>query len=158
MVLPQMGDKKTRAAYLRIGNTSATINPLMGRQRFSLRQVFIAAAVIIAFMMLADFNNRWNEKERLSMQYEQAVELREQLVATKTALEAQIEYARSDSAVEEWAYSEGGLARPGDVVIEPLPAPGGEPTPTPTPQPRGPEKSNFEIWWSLFFGPDSDER
>ena len=128
----------------------------MERTGFSLRQVFVAAAIIIVFLMMADFNSRWNEKQRLEVQYEQAIELREQLISTLMALEDQIEYASSDAAVEAWAYSEGSLARPGDVVIQPMPAPGEIPAPTPTPLPPEPVKTNLDVWWSLFFDNESE--
>ena len=127
----------------------------MDRSKFSFRQVVYAVIAVIAFMLMADFNSRWNEKQRLALQYEQAVEQREALLATQAVLEKQIEYASSDMAVEAWAYSQGGMSRPGDVVIVPLPAPGEYPTPTPKPQVEAQERSNWDIWWSLFF--DSEE-
>ena len=46
----------------------------MSRARFSIRQVFFAVAAVIIFLLLADFNDRWNEKQRLTLQYEQALE------------------------------------------------------------------------------------
>jgi cell division protein FtsB len=123
----------------------------MSRSRFSIRQVFFAVAAVIIFLLLADFNNRWNEKQRLTLQHEQAVAELAALRATQIALEARIEQVSSDAAVEAWAYEQGGLVRPGDVVIVPQPAPGGVPAPTPTPQPHGEPRSNWEIWWSMFF-------
>ncbi|HUF39468.1 MAG TPA: septum formation initiator family protein [Anaerolineales bacterium] len=123
----------------------------MSRSRFSIRQVFLAVAAVIAFLLLADFNNRWNEKQRLGLQYEQAQARLAELEATRTALEARIEHASSNSAVEAWAYEQGGLVRPGDFVIVPQPAPGGAPTPTPTPMPQTEPRAKWEIWWGLFF-------
>ena len=89
----------------------------MSRARFSIRQVFFAVAAVIIFLLLADFNDRWNEKQRLTLQYEQALEELADLEATRTALQEKMEYADSDAAVEAWAYEQGGLVRPGDVVI-----------------------------------------
>jgi cell division protein FtsB len=119
--------------------------------RFSVRQVFFAIAAIIVFLLLADFNNRWNEKQRLTAQHEQAEADLAAVRATQTALEARIEHVSSGSAVEAWAYEQGGLVRPGDVVIIPQAAPGGDPTPAPTSKPKAEPKSNWEIWWGLFF-------
>ena len=123
----------------------------MDRLRINFKQIALVAAAVIVFMLLADFNNRWNEKERLAAQYAMALEQRELLVQTQTALEAAIDYTQSDAAVEAWAYGQAGLARPGDTVIVPLPAEGGAPTATPTPAPEADPRSNWEIWWSLFF-------
>lgn len=123
----------------------------MERLKFSFGHVFIAAAVVLAYMLLADFNNRWNEKQRLAAQHEQAAAEKAALEATAAALAEAIEYASSDAAVEAWAYEEGGMVRAGDSVYVPMPAPGGPPTATPTPQPAVEEPSNWDLWWSLFF-------
>lgn len=123
----------------------------MSRTRFSIRQVFFAIAAVIIFLLLADFNNRWNEKQRLLLQHEQAQAELADLQATQSALLSRIENASSDSAVEAWAYEQGGLVRPGDVVIVPQPAPGGAPLPDATQLPEAEPRSNWEIWWSLFF-------
>ena len=136
--------------YLRIDKAGATIPP-MTLPRFTIRQLFFAVAAVIIFLLLADFNNRWNEKQRLTLQHEQAEAELAALQATQTALEARIEYASSNAAVEAWAYEQGSLVRPGDVVIVPQPAPGGAPAPTPTPKPQTEPRSNWEIWWGLFF-------
>ena len=129
----------------------------MDGQKITLRQVGLATLLIIFIMMFADFNNRWNEKQRLTIQHAQALEMREALLAKQAVLREQIEYASSSAAVEEWAYSEGGLARPGDVVIQPIPAPGETPEPTPVPEVQEPEQNNWDVWWSLFFDPENDE-
>ena len=123
----------------------------MERNRFTMRQVIFAAAAVIIFMLLADFNNRWNEKQRLTAQHEQVAGQLAELEATQMALEVQIEYAQSDAAVEAWAYQEGGLVRPGDFVIVPQPAPGGPPPEEPTAAPTVEPRENWEVWWSLFF-------
>ena len=123
----------------------------MLRFRFSVRQVIFAVAAVIVFTLLADFNNRWNEKQRLTARYELVEIQLAELEATQAALEAKIEYALSDTAVEAWAYEEGGLVRPGDFVIVPQPAPGGEPTPQPTPRATPEPRENWEVWWSRFF-------
>jgi len=128
----------------------------MDGQKLSIRQIFVAVVVMIGLMIFAGFNNRWNEKQRLTLKYENALRQRDELLATQQVLRSEIEYASSDAAVEEWAYSEGGMSRPGDIVIQPLPAPGAVPTPTPPPPPVLVEKSNFDVWWSLFFDTDSD--
>jgi len=130
----------------------------MERTRFSLRQVVVAAAAVLAVMLLADLNNRWNEKQRLTLQHEQAAADKAALEATALALQEGLIYASSDAAVESWAYEAGGMVRPGDNVYVPQPAPGGPPTPTPTPHSAAEEPSNWDIWWSLFFDDGESDR
>ncbi len=125
----------------------------MIRSPFSFRQVAFAFGAVIVFLLLADFNNRWNEKQRLTVQHERALEERAALEATQAALLAQIEYAQSNAAVEAWAYQAGGMSRPGDEVIVPLSAEGSLPQPTPTPTPVPTKRENWDLWWSLFFDP-----
>jgi hypothetical protein len=74
------------------------------------------------------------------------------LEATRSALETEIAYAKSDDAVEEWARQEAGMVQEGDVPIVLLPPE--EPIPTPTNQPEVvvDEIEKWEIWWELFFG------
>ncbi len=75
------------------------------------------------------------------------------LEATRTVLQTEIAYATSDSAVEEWAYTEARMIREGDNLIVPISP--HETTPTPstliviTPEPV----ENWEAWRALFFEP-----
>lgn len=75
------------------------------------------------------------------------------LQATTQALEARLEYERSDAAAETWARDLG-FAREGDVVIVPerapevalATAPAAVPSPVPLPPPP-----NWQRWWQAFF-------
>ena len=71
---------------------------------------------------------------------------------TKQRLEADIAYANSDRAVEEWAREEAKLIKEGDVPIIIRPQSNATPVPTPTPLPETKELSRLEIWKQLFWG------
>jgi hypothetical protein len=123
----------------------------MRRPNISLKQVLIGVAVVIVVFMLADFNNRLAELQRVTGERDRAAAQATQLMETQVVLETQIAYATSEAGVEAWAYEDARMARPGDVVVVPLPAGEAQPTPTPAPAEAPQRVSNWELWWSLFF-------
>jgi len=74
------------------------------------------------------------------------------LEQTKQQLQADIAYANSDRAVEEWAREEAKLINEGDVpiVLQPQSAAAAAPTPTPLAEVKA--LSRLEIWKQLFWG------
>jgi len=54
--------------------------------------------------------------------------------------------------VDEWAREQGHMAKPGDVVIVPIPPEGAQIMPTPMPTPTTIVAENWEVWQVLFFG------
>jgi cell division protein FtsB len=118
-----------------------------------LRQILVGALVVILILLMAEFNNRMTELNHLTEQRERAAFQITSLVQTQVALETQIAHATSVAAVEEWAYEEGKLVRPGDNPIVPL-AEGatGKPTPVPVVPINSDEVvENWEVWYALFF-------
>ena len=118
-----------------------------------LRQVLVGGLIVILILLMAEFNNRMTELNHLTEQRERAAFQITSLVQTQTSLGTQIAYATSAAAVEEWAYEEGKLVRPGDNPIVPL-AEGetGQPTPVPVvPIQSGDVVQNWEVWVALFF-------
>ena len=99
-----------------------------------------------------DLNNRLNELSRLTEQENKAATVVAQLKSTMEILQTQVAYASSEGAVEEWAYNEGHIARPGEKLIVPISPEGTTPqafveqTPVPTPVP------NWRIWLALITG------
>jgi cell division protein FtsB len=85
----------------------------------------------------------------------------EQVVAAKQAqrdaLEAQLEYVKSDECVEQWAREDAKMAKPGEVVVivvnDSPDYSALEPTPTPTPEPE-PRPFWRELWDLAFSPPD----
>jgi len=115
------------------------------------RRLGLALVLVVIVLMLADFNNRVLELNRLTTQQELVASQATALFATQQALETQIAYATSIQAVEEWAYEEGRMTQNGDVLVVPLPGSEMLPTPTATPIPQETPLANWEVWWALFF-------
>ena len=109
------------------------------------------ASIVIALFLLADFNSRLTNLQRLSSQLDNNAAEVTALLSTQAALESQIAYATSDAAVEEWAYEEGRYIREGDNLIVPLPGESLPATPTPVVTQVSEPVSNWEVWLALFF-------
>lgn len=116
------------------------------------KKVVIVVGAVILFFLVMDLNNRLNELSRLTDQENKAATVVNQLQSTLNVLETQVAYASSAGAVEQWAYNEGHMARPGEKLIIPLSPAGTTPqtfiesTPAPTPVP------NWRIWLALISG------
>jgi len=120
--------------------------------RWNDRRIILVFVIILLVLLMMDFNNRMVRALQLQEQAQtlstQAVELQQ----TKIYLEAQLAYATSEKAVEQWAREDEKLIQPGDIPVVILPP--SQPTSTLTPAPPIEEQalSNFEIWKELFLG------
>src|SRR5512136_1756961 len=117
-----------------------------------LRVILVVVGILIAIVLLIDFNRRLEALNSLS---ENLVSVRAEgtaVMQTQQALVTQVAYATSDNSVEQWAY-ENKWVRSGEHPVVLVGAPGGV-TPTPEPQVLTPTESlpNWRIWWELFFG------
>jgi cell division protein FtsB len=116
------------------------------------KKVALVVGAVILFFLVMDLNNRLNELSRLTEQENKAATVVNQLQSTLEVLQTQVAYASSEGAVEQWAYNEGHMARPGEKLIVPLSPAGTTPlafvkeTPVPTPVP------NWQIWFALITG------
>lgn len=113
--------------------------------------VVLGGLILLAFLVIV-FNNRMAEQHQLVAQAEVIRAELEALQLTDANLDAQIAYATSDLAVEEWAYQEAHWAREGDFPVVPVSP--STPTPAAAPSVDPPELnpySNWQIWWALFF-------
>ncbi len=119
---------------------------------FNLKKVGLAVAAIVLFFLVMDLNNRLNELSRLGAQEEKAETVIAALQSTLSSLDTQVAYARSEGAVEDWAYEEGHMTRPGENLIIPLVPTGATPIPetiaTTTPEPV----ENWQVWLALITG------
>ena len=113
--------------------------------------VVLGGLILMAFLVIV-FNNRMAEQRQLVAQAEVIQAELEALQVTDANLDAQIAYATSDLAVEEWAYQEARWAREGDFPVVPISP--STPTPAAALSEDPPELipySNWQIWWALFF-------
>jgi len=119
---------------------------------FDIKKAALVVAAVILFFLVMDLNSRLNELSRLSEQENNALTVVADLQTTLDVLETQVAFANSEGAVEQWAYNEGHMARPGEKLIIPL-SPAGttqqpvfESTPIPT------QAANWQIWLALLSG------
>ena len=120
-----------------------------------LKFVLLIIGLVVAAYLVMDFNNRMSELRRLTADQELVRQQLDHQVQTQAALQTQISYASSDQAVEDWAYNDAKMVRPGDNPVAPLPAPGSTLAPTRIPAPVPTQVDTWQAWWSLIFGPDS---
>ncbi|MFN8383698.1 MAG: hypothetical protein U0V02_17285 [Anaerolineales bacterium] len=115
------------------------------------RRVAAFAGIFILILFVIEFNSRLEELNRLNDQRDQVRALATEAMQTQVALQTQVAYAGSTSAVEEWARTEGHYLQEGDQPVIPVGVPGSEPVIIPTPVPSPTPMQNWEVWWSLFF-------
>lgn len=119
---------------------------------FDLKKVILGVVAVVLFFLVMDLNNRLNELSTLSAQQEKASTVIAVLQNTLSALDTQVAYANSEGAVEDWAYEEGHMTRPGENLVIPLSPPGTTLIPveivTTTPEPV----ANWQVWLALISG------
>ena len=118
---------------------------------------YFVIAICVGFLaiLVIGFNSRMTELRRLSAQKEQVSAQLEVLQQTQAVLDAQIDYATSDIAVEEWAYEDAHMIREGDHPIVLIASVESTPVASPQLESAQSEVSNWQVWLALFFDPDS---
>lgn len=119
---------------------------------FNLKKVALGVVAIILFFLVMDLNNRLNELSRLSKQQEKASTVIAVLQNTLSALDTQVAYANSEGAVEDWAYEEGHMTRPGENLVIPLSPPGTTPIPEVVIVATQEPVANWQVWLALISG------
>lgn len=120
--------------------------------QFDYKKIGFAVAIVVLFLLVMDLNNRLNELSRLSSERNDEATVVSNLQQTLGVLNTQIAYATSDAAVEEWAYGEGHMVRPGENLIIPLEPEGATQAPLVVPTQETTPVSNWAIWMALFSG------
>jgi hypothetical protein len=115
------------------------------------RNILIIIGLVVAVVLLVDFNHRMEELDRLSTQLNSVSAEATVIIQTQTALAGQVSFATSDVAVEQWAY-DNKMVRPGEHPVSVVPGADTTPTPNPTVAPAGGNVPIWRIWWELFFG------
>jgi hypothetical protein len=119
---------------------------------FNVRRVAVMIGIIALVFIVLEFNRRLEELKLLDKQHALVQTQATQAVQTQMALQTQVAFAGADSAVEEWARTDGHYIRDGDLPIVPLSQPGAAPIELSTPAPTPTQMTNVQTWWDLFFG------
>lgn len=119
--------------------------------KFKWRNLLIVLGILLAVVLLVDFNRRMEEANRIDAQLSAVRAEATAGMQTQEALVTQVAYASSDTAVEEWAY-QGKWVRPGEHPIGLIGQGAESATPTSTASSASEQMPNWRIWWELFFG------
>ena len=115
------------------------------------RHIYILILILLAVYLIIDLNTRLSTLGFLENQESTLQADVENLQGTLDTVNDRINYAGSDTAVEEWARQQGLMRKEGDHVIIPLPGDYSTMTPTPFPEIIVTPAPNWEIWRSLIF-------
>ena len=118
----------------------------------SVRRVAAFIGILMLVFIVLEFNRRLEELKLLNGQHEIMLTQATQSLETQAALNTQVAYAGSDSAVEEWARVDGHYVQEGDLPVVPIGQPGEPPVEASTPVPTPTPLQKWEVWWELFFG------
>ncbi len=119
---------------------------------FDIKKAGLVIVAVILFFLVMDLNSRLNELSRLSAQEQEAATVIAILESTIQVLDTQLAYATSEGAVEEWAYNEAHMVRPGEKLIIPISPAGATAAPLLVPTPTVMPVENWEIWLALLLG------
>ena len=118
----------------------------------NIRRVLVLIGILALVFIVLEFNRRLEELNMLNSQHEIIQTQATQAIQTQFALQTQVAYANSDSAVEEWARTDGHYIKDGDLPVVPVGEPGSAPAQASTPTPVPTQLANWQVWWNLFFG------
>lgn len=118
--------------------------------RKNTRYLIIIVGLMMMVLLIRNFNSRMADLRLLSVEREHVSAQITSLVATKVSLQQEIEYAKSDDAIGAWAYEQGKMAKPGDVVIVPIPADANGDTSVPLPETEPEVVHNWQLWLAMF--------
>ncbi|MFN2151214.1 MAG: septum formation initiator family protein [Anaerolineales bacterium] len=117
----------------------------------SIKYIAIIVGLVILVFLVVVFNTRMANQRELVAQSEKIQAEIAVLRQTEASLEAQIAYATSDAAVEEWAYQEARWVREGDYPVVPVSPSDSLPEAAPVATPEPIVYANWQVWWALFF-------
>ena len=115
------------------------------------RHIYVLILILVAVYLIIDLNTRLST---LNFLENQEATLQADVVNLQSTLDTvkdRNDYARSDTAVEEWARQQGLMRKEDDHIIIPLPGVYETSTPTPSPEIVITQAPNWEIWKSLIF-------
>ena len=115
------------------------------------RHIYVLIMIMVAIYLIIDLNTRLST---LTFLENQEATLQTDVINLQSTLDTvndRIDYAKSDTAVEEWARQQGLMRKEDYHVIIPLPGEYETPTPTPHPEIAVTPAPNWMIWKSLIF-------
>ncbi len=115
------------------------------------RHIIIIGLVILAFLLVLDYNSRITSLVLVTSQRDQIQTEVGGLKLTDQYLGTQIAIATSDAGVVKWA-GDNNLFQQGDTRIIVLPPEEITPTSIPTPVPTQEPLASWQIWLQLIFG------
>ncbi len=118
----------------------------------NVRRVAAMIGILVLVFVVLEFNRRLEELKMLNEQNDLVHAQATQAIQTQAVLQTQVAYAGSNSAVEEWARTDGHYIQDGDLPVVPIGQPGAPPVEASTPLPAPTPMQNWEVWWNLFFG------
>ena len=118
----------------------------------NIRRLAVMIGILALVFLVLEFNRRLEELKLLNKQHDIVQAQATQAVQTQVALQTQVAYASSSSAVEEWARTDGHYVQDGDLPVVPIAQPGAAPVEMSTPIPEPTPMTNLQTWWDLFFG------
>lgn len=116
------------------------------------KRIILVGLVIVLVFMLLDFNQRMVLLSKLRSQEKDLKQKYAELVATRDALQADLEFTKSDEAVEKWAREEAAMVQEGDIPIIIMQPANPVITQPPAEDAVIDEIEKWEIWQELFFG------
>ncbi len=118
----------------------------------NVRRVLVIIGILALVFIVLEFNRRLEELNMLNRQNQLIQAQATQAIQTQFALQTEVAYAGSNTAVEEWARTDGHYIQDGDLPVVPVGQPGVPPVEASTPTPVPTQPPNWRVWWSLFFG------
>ena len=119
--------------------------------KFKWRNILIILGLFLAVVLLIDFNRRMEELDNLTAKLDSVRAEGTAVMQTQEELLAQVAYATSDQAVEQWAYRNKWV-RVGEHAVQLEPEGTVTATPAPAPVTQVEAQPNWRIWCKLFFG------
>jgi cell division protein FtsB len=119
--------------------------------KFKWRNILILFGLLLAVVLLIDFNRRMEELDNLTAKLNSVRAEGTSILQTQAALKTQVAFATSDQAVEQWARSNK-MVKAGEQPVQLEPSGTVTPTPVAVPLAQTEALPNWRVWWQLFFG------
>lgn len=133
------------------------LQPQRNSGQLSGLQVMFAVILAGGLLLAINFSSRIAAGKPLLDAYDKVNAEIEELRLEQAALDAELEYVKSETYIERWARDNGKMIRAGESLIVPVPA-GVVATATSVPLEQDrqfdsgiPTVEPWQVWWALFF-------